>query len=155
MLGHKSYYVSFTDDQMCYTQLYFMGAKSDTFGRYWEYEVWLDNQFSMQAWCLWSNYRSKYLSDEFKCHLYDHGTEQQLTTNDHLQVNSITEQLNCTLIEHMQTILHTSGLSKTLWGDTIVYCVWIKNHTVTKALDGATLYELVYKCKLNIQNIPV
>ena len=58
------------------------------------------------------------------------------------------------LLEHAHAMLLTSGLPKFLQTEMIQHATWIKNHTGTCALDGKTLYEMVFKSKHNIQDLP-
>jgi hypothetical protein len=41
---------------------------------------------------------------------------RRLTPHNTLQVNGIAEWLNRTLLERVRTLMHTSGLPKSLWG---------------------------------------
>jgi hypothetical protein len=48
------------------------------------------------------------------------------------------------LLEQVRTLMHTSGLPKSLWGEALQHAAWLKNRTATRALDGKTPYEAVY-----------
>ena len=95
-----------------------------------------------------------YLSDNFTHHLQSKCTEQKLTTYDTPEYNGIVEQLNKTLVEHVQTILHDSGLLKNLWGEALLHVVWVKNRSATRVSDGQTPYEMLCGKKLDLCNLP-
>ena len=96
----------------------------------------------------------EYLSDDFTCHLKSKGTEWKLTTHNTPEHNGVAECLNRTLVECVHTILYDSGLLKNLWGETLLYVVWVKNRSATRALDGKTPYEMLYGKKPNLGDLP-
>lgn len=51
-------------------------------------------------------------------------------------------------------MINASRLPKTLWGEAVMHAVWLKNHTVTQRPRQNTLYEMLYKSKLNLMNMP-
>ena len=106
-----------------------MYAKSNAFSAYLEFKSWLKTQHGAPIKRLRSDRGGEYLSDEFSHHLKCNGTERKLTTHDTPEHNSIAERLNQTLVECMCTILHASGLLKTLWGEALLHVVWVKNRS--------------------------
>jgi len=73
--GHSRYYASFTDNYTCFTKLYLLKAKSDTFDLYQVFESWLVTQFNTKVKRLHSDCGGEYLSAEFTRHLKLKGTE--------------------------------------------------------------------------------
>ena len=69
--------------------------------------------------------------------------------------NGVAEQLNQTLVEHVRTILHVSGLPKTLWGEALLHVIWVKNRSATRALDSKTPYKMLYGKKPHLGDLPV
>ena len=82
------------------------------------------------------------------------GTIQHLTIHDTPEHNGIRERVNRTLLERVQAMLHTSGLPKFLWGEAINHAIYLKDHTLTKALDGKTPYEAFHGQKPNLHGLP-
>jgi len=74
-LGHRQYYVSFTDDFSRLTHLYLLRRKSDTFQAYKEYEAWCRTQMGMPIKALRTDRGGEYLSEAFQQHLKAAGTE--------------------------------------------------------------------------------
>src|SRR5882762_1026817 len=109
-LGHRQYYVSFTDDFSRLTHLYLLRRKSDTFQAYKEYEAWCRTQMGVPIKALRTDRGGKYLSKAFQQHLKAAGTEHQLTVHDTPVQNGVAKHLNRTLIEKVHTMLHASGL---------------------------------------------
>ena len=70
------------------------------------------------------------------------------------EYNGVSEWLNWTLLECTLTLLHSSKLSKNLWGEAITHMVWLKNRTVTQSLPGGrTPYEMLYDKKPSMSEL--
>jgi hypothetical protein len=114
MKGKKCYYVTFTDDATQLTWLYLLCLKSNTFKAYWQFEAWCKMQLGIHIKCLHSDKGGEYEDGKFVLHLKSKGTTQKHTVHDTPQFNSIAEQRNCTIIEHVCALLYASGLPKSL-----------------------------------------
>ena len=68
--------------------------------------------------------------------------------------NGVSEHLNRTLLEHARAMLLTAGLPKFLWFETIRHATWLKNCMSTCTLNGKTPFEMRYKEKPNLENLP-
>ena len=93
-------------------------------------------QMGMPIKALWMDWGGEYLSEEFQQHLKAASMEHQLTVHDTPAQNGIAECLNQMLIEKVHTMLHVSSLLMMLWGEAVRHVVWLKNHTLTRALEG-------------------
>jgi hypothetical protein len=80
--------------------------------------------------------------------------EWWLMTHNMLEHNGVTESLNHHLLECMCTMLHQSGLPKMLWREALNYTIWLKNHSLMRAIRNTMPCKQVYKCKPNLASIP-
>jgi len=104
--------------------------------------------------CLQTDCSGEYLSHEFDTHLKAHGTIHSLTVHNTPEENGISECLNCTLLEHA-CVMHLSvDLPKFLWAESVQHVTWLKNHTLMQALNGKTPFEMLFKQKPNLKNLP-
>ncbi|THH02199.1 hypothetical protein EW026_g594 [Hermanssonia centrifuga] len=62
-LGERHYYVSFTDDNLRWTQIYLMRTKDKVFSHYKAFSTWLDTQHSVAVKTLHSDHGGEYLTD--------------------------------------------------------------------------------------------
>ena len=76
------------------------------------------------------------------------------TVHNTPEENGVTEQLNCTLLEHAKAMLLTAQLPKNIWPETIHPAVWLKNRMSRWVLNGKTPYEAMHKVKLNLADLP-
>ena len=53
------------------------------------------------------------------------------------------------------TMLHASGLPKTLWGEALLHVIWVKNRSATQVLDGKTPYKMLYGKKPHLGDLLV
>jgi len=74
-------------------------------------------------WKLHTDHGGEYMSEEFQVHLKAAGTVHILTVHDTPSQNGIAEQLNQTLLEQVQALLHASGLPQALWGEAVRHAV--------------------------------
>jgi transposase InsO family protein len=107
-------------------------TKDETFDSYQAYEAWLATQFKAPIKKLHSDRGGEFWSKAFDAHLAKKGTEWSFTVHNTPEHNGVPERLNRTLLEHVCTILHTSGLPKFLWGEAIVHAIYLKNRTSTR-----------------------
>src|SRR5580658_4370915 len=110
MLRGCMYYVSFTDDATCYTLIYLMVKKSETFAQYLKYEAWCKTQYGALIKHLHSDQGGEYLSDTFEKHLDAAGMKQKLTVHDTPQHNGVVERHNHTILEQVHALLYVSSL---------------------------------------------
>jgi hypothetical protein len=153
--GKKEYFVSFTDDNTRFSHLYLLRTKDEVFSAYKYYEAWANTQFDTKIKRLHSDCGREFTGNEFTCYLNSKGTEWKLTVHDTPEHNGVAERLNCTVVERTRALLHASGLPKYLWGEAIMHATWLKNRTATRTLDNKTPYEMLFKDKPNLENLPV
>ncbi|KAL0367238.1 UNVERIFIED_CONTAM: Transposon Ty1-BL Gag-Pol polyprotein [Sesamum radiatum] len=75
--GGFSYFISFTDDHSRYNYVYLMRYKSESFGRYKEYRLEVENQTNRKIKALQSDRVDEYLSGEFTDYLKKNGILSQ------------------------------------------------------------------------------
>ena len=152
--GHKTYYVSFTDNHTCYTHITLLATKLDMFNTYKVYEAWANTQHGTKIKHLRSDRGGEYLSNKFTAHLRLKDTERKVTTHNTPQHNGIAEWLNCTLMERVRTVGHASNLPQNIWGEALMHIVWVKNRSASQVLNGKAPYELLTGKKPDLQNVP-
>ena len=127
----------------------------ETFKTYKRYEAWVRNHCNAFIKVLRTDQGGEYLSHEFTAHLEAQGTERVLTVHNTPQQNGVAEQLNGILAEKVRAMLYDSGLPQFLWGEAVNHATWLKNRTLTKALEGRTPFKAVYGKPPNLAGLPV
>lgn len=153
-IHHRKYYASFTDDSTRYSHVALLSSKDETFSAYKDFEAWANTQHGATIKQLRSDRGGEYIDHDFRDHLLARGTERRLTTHDTPEHNGIAESLNRRLLERVRAMLHHSGLPKFLWGEALMHGVWLKNRTLTRALDhNMTPYEALTGKKPDLSNL--
>ena len=62
--------------------------------------------------------------------------------------------MNRRLLERVRAMLHYAELPKNLWGEAILFAVWLKNRTSTRALGNVTPFERLYGEKPDLGGVP-
>jgi len=136
-----------------WTQVEFLVNKSEVFEAYKIFEAMCKTQFNTWVKILHFDWEGEYTATNFQSYFKSQGTQIKLTTHDTLQYNGIAEQLNRSILEHTRALLHASRFPKFLWAYAISHVVWLMNWTSSKAIQGKTLFELVYDKKLDLSGL--
>src|ERR1700678_2100759 len=109
-IGHKRYYISFTNDHSRYSNVYFLYAKSEAYTAYQYYEAWFKTQHDTRIKTLRSDRGGEYLTQDFSNHLNAAETTRTLMVHDTPEHNGVADQLNRTIITKVRAMLHDSEL---------------------------------------------
>ena len=90
--GGKCYYITYTNDSTCLTNLYFLAKKSNAYKTYKDYDAWCVTQLKAKIKVLHSDRGGEYLGKEFTIYLKSKGMKQKLTIYDTPQQNGVAEQ---------------------------------------------------------------
>jgi len=147
----RCYFVTFMDDATHYTVMYLLKTKDQVLKSYKSFEAWaIAQQHCTGIKVLRSDCGGENLSNKFDKHHVAAGTAWCLTTHDTLQLNSVAEQLNRTLLKCVHTLRHKAGLPKMLWGEALCHATWLKNCMATCALDTKMPFEALFRTLPNL-----
>jgi len=144
----------FTDDYSRYTSIELLKSKDETLNAYKTFAAWAQTQHNVKIKRLRSDRGGEYTSGDFTKFLQEQGTERRLTTHDTPQHNSVAESLNRRLLKRVRAMLHHAQLPKNLWGEAIMFAVWLKNRTSTRTLGNVTPFERLYGDKPDLAKVP-
>ena len=153
-IGGRKYYATFTDDYSRYTSIELLKSKDETLNAYKTFAAWAQTQHNVKIKRLRSDRGGEYTGGDFTKFLQEQGTERRLTTHDTPQHNGVAESLNRRLLERVRAMLHYAELPKNLWGEAIMFAVWLKNRTSTRALGNVTPFERLYGNKPDLGGVP-
>ena len=140
-LGGGEYFVTFLDDHTRYVWVYILKQKSEVFWCFQEWKALVEKSNGRKIKIFRSDNGGEYTSTEFDTYLTKEGIKQELTIPHSPQQNGAAERLNRTLIEGVRTMLADSKLPHRLWAEALSTCVYLRNRSPTKALEGITPYE--------------
>jgi transposase InsO family protein len=108
-LGKFVYYVSFIDDFLRNTWIYFLRKKSEAFDRFKEFKALVENQTEKKIKVLRKDNGGEYFGNEFEELCKKCGIERQKTTPYTPQQNGVVERMNMTLMEKTRCMLSGAG----------------------------------------------
>ena len=140
-LGGGEYFVTFLDDHTRYVWVYILKQKSEVFRCFREWKALVEKSSGRKIKIFRSDNGGEYTSTEFGTYLTKEGIKQELTIPHSPQQNGAAERLNRTLIEGVRTMLADSKLPHRFWAEALSTCVYLRNRSPTKVLEGITPYE--------------
>lgn len=99
------YILTFIDDFSRFTWVYFLSYKSETFSRFKEFLLLVEQQLSHKISCLRSDRGGEYLSTDFLDFCRQNGIRRQLTVAHSPHQNGVAECKNRTLLEGARSII--------------------------------------------------
>ena len=114
--GGYEYFITFTDDYSRYGYVYLMKRKSETFEKFKEFRVEVEDQLGKCIKAIWSDRGGEYLLGDFKDYLTQNEIVSQLTIPGTPQQNSVIERKNRTLLEMVRSMMSYSTLLISFWG---------------------------------------
>jgi transposase InsO family protein len=111
-LGKSLYYVSFIDDFLRNTWIYFLRKKSKVFDRFKEFKDFVENQIEKIIKVMRTYNGGEFCRSEFEEFYKKCGISRKNTTPYTLQQNGVTERMNRTLIEKSRCMLSGVSLGK-------------------------------------------
>ena len=140
-LGGGEYFVMFLDDHTQHIWVCIMKNKSEVFQLFREWKAQVERSSGKKIKIFRSDNGGEYTCSEFATYLTQEGIKHEFTTPHTPQQNEAAERLNRTLIEDVRTMLADSKLPHRFWAEALSTCVYLRNHSPTKALRGITPYE--------------
>ncbi|KAL0401812.1 UNVERIFIED_CONTAM: Retrovirus-related Pol polyprotein from transposon TNT 1-94 [Sesamum latifolium] len=139
--GGYSYFITFLDDHSWYGYVYLMRYKFETFGRFKEFRLEVENQTGRKIKTLWSDRGGEYLSGECIDYLKENEILSQWTISRMPQLNGITERRNRTLLDRVRSMMSFTELPLSFWGYPIELAIKLLNLAPSKTV-SQTPYEI-------------
>ena len=114
--GGNKYCMTFIDDSTRYCHVYLLKSKDEALDFFKIYKAEVENQLERKIKKLWSDRGGEYFSNEFDLFCLEHGIIHEGTPPYSAQSNGIAKRKNRTLIDFVNAMLDTAGLSKEWWG---------------------------------------
>ncbi|KAL0333060.1 UNVERIFIED_CONTAM: hypothetical protein Scaly_2207500 [Sesamum calycinum] len=118
-----------------------MRYKSETFEKFKEYRLEVENQTGHKIKALKLDRGGEYLSGEFMDYLKENGILSQWTPPGTLQLNGVAERRNQTLLDMIQSMMSFTQLPLSFWGYTLETAAKLLNIAPSKIVPQ-TLYEI-------------
>lgn len=153
-INFRQYFVTFIDEYTHYCVAYLIRNKSEVFSCFQSFVNKAEAQHATRVSKLYCDNGGEYLSNQMKEYCNQKGIMYHTTTAHTPSLNGIAERMNRTIAEMMRSLLKSSGLAKTFWGDAVLTAVHLINILPTKAIKGdKTPYEMWHGKKPDLNYI--
>ena len=129
----KKYFITFIDDCTRYCYVYLLNSKDEAIKAFKQYKNEVENQLNKKI----RSGRGREYESPFAEICSEYGIIHQTTAPYTPQSNEIAERKNRTLKEMMNSLLISSGLPQSLWGEAILTANRILNrvpHSKTQSI---------------------
>ncbi|KPJ16606.1 Retrovirus-related Pol polyprotein from transposon TNT 1-94 [Papilio machaon] len=154
MSGYR-YFMTLIDDKTRKTFVYLLKNKSEAIEKIKEFKVFAERQTEKKLKSIRTDNGKEYVNNDMKSFTKKYGIVHQLTVEYTPEQNGVAERANRTLMEKARCMLHEAGLEKHYWAEALVYAVFLKNRSPTKALKDKTPEEAWTGRKVNLGFVKV
>jgi transposase InsO family protein len=113
--GGQRYFMTMIDDASRYCYVYLLKTKEETLNYFKTYKAEVKNQLEKKIKRFRSDHGGEYFSNEFDLFCAEHDIIHERTLPYSPQSNGVAERKNHTLIDLVNSMLDTIGLSKAWW----------------------------------------
>jgi len=130
--GGKRYFMTLIDDATRYCYVFLLKTKDEAFECFKTYKAEVENQLEKKIKCVRSDRGGEYFSNEFDLFCSENGIIHERTPPYSPQSNGVAERKNRTLMDLVNVMLGTSGLTKAWLGEAILIACHVLNRVPTK-----------------------
>jgi transposase InsO family protein len=113
--GGQRYFMTMIDDASRYCYVYLLKTKEETLNYFKTYKAEVKNQLEKKIKRFRSDHGGEYFSNEFDLFCAENDIIHERTLPYSPQSNGVAERKNHTLIDLVNSMLDTIGLSKAWW----------------------------------------
>jgi transposase InsO family protein len=126
-LGKFVYYVSFIDDFLRNTWIYFLRKKYEVFDKFKEFKALVENQIEKKIKVLRTDNGGEFCGNEFEELCKKCGIERKKTTPYTPQQNGVVERMNKMLMERARSMLSGVRLGQEFWAEAVDTACYLVN----------------------------
>ncbi|MBW0547434.1 hypothetical protein O181_087149 [Austropuccinia psidii MF-1] len=151
--GGNKYVFQLIDGQSCMHFIYLLNSKSESFGKFVEFQRFAENQTGKQIKTVVSNNGSEFFNSKFQEIFLKRGIIHQPTAPYTPQKNPILERGNRTLFEKVRVMLYNYQVPSEWWGEACAMAMFILNRTPTSAISFQTPISRWSSLAMNLSNL--
>ncbi|KAI5343890.1 hypothetical protein L3X38_011766 [Prunus dulcis] len=138
------YYVLFIDDYTRYSWIFPMRLKSEVFGHFSTFAMYVKTQFSLSIKQFQSDGGKEYDNLQFKQFCATNGIVHHFSCLHTHQQNGLAQRKHRHIADMGRTLLHTAHMPHNLWVEAFCMAVSLINRLPTPVLKGVSLYKLLF-----------
>lgn len=139
--GGKRYLITFIDDFLRKTWVYFLDEKSEAFSIFKSFKVHVKNEAGKTIKALRTDRGGEFCSKEFEEFCIEHGIRKELTIAYISQQNGVSKRKNRTILNIVRSMLLSGSIPKTFRPESVNWSVHILNRSPTFSVKNMTPEE--------------
>lgn len=143
----KRYFLLIVDDYSRYMWVEMLRSKDEAFKCFKKIKAAVENELDVKLKAFRIDREGEFNSDEFTSYCVELGIRRDTTAPYTPQQNGVVERRNRTVVEMARSMLKSKGVPAHFWAEAIKTAVHVLNRAPTRALDGMTPYEALYRRK--------
>ena len=152
-LSGAEYFLTFIDDTTRYVWVYVLKRKDQVFERFLEWKALVEKSTGRKLKALRTDNGGEYTSTEFETYLKKEGVWHELTVPKTPEQNGVAERMNRTLVEITRSMLGYSKLPHKFWAEALSTAIYLRNRSLTKAVEAMTPFEAWVGEKPNVGHL--
>ena len=144
---------TYLDDHTRYGMMFFLKHKDEQFDTFKTYKAWAKRQTGQKLKSICTDRGSEFLSKEQKHYLQEHRIEHQTSMPYSPQQNGRAKRFQQTIINKVESMRHTAGLSDGFWKHAVGTAVHVYNVTLISKAKFLTLKEMWSGAKPDISHL--
>ncbi|KAL3682919.1 hypothetical protein R1sor_000941 [Riccia sorocarpa] len=151
------YFVSFIDDYLRFTWVYFLRGKSspEVLSAFQTFQKMVEKQSGKSVLSLRSDRGGEFLSGAFTTYLSEQGILRQKTCSYSPQQNGVAESKNRHIAEAARAMLNEKNMLRSYWAEAVAVAVYLMNRTPTVAVHSKTPLEVFFGSKPDYSHLKV
>ncbi|MBW0541547.1 hypothetical protein O181_081262 [Austropuccinia psidii MF-1] len=154
-IGGGNYYLKLMDDHSRFKSIYILKHKSDAEAAINDYVHEVERKHGYCVKVFVNDNGGEYLSSALQKFLKSKGIRMQFTAPYSPKQNPVSERGNRATSEKARTLLFTSNLSPSFWGEAVVTSTFLENITPCSTIDNKTPFELWNKTKFDLSRLRI
>ena len=153
--GGKKYFLSIVDDYSRRVWTFLLKTKDETFSKITEWKTLEENQTGRKLKALRTDNGLEFCNVDLDEFCRANGILRHRTVRKTPQQNGVAERMNRTLLEKVRSLLFTSGLPKSFWGEALNTAAYLINRSPNRSIDMKCPIELWSGRKPSLEHLRV
>jgi hypothetical protein len=143
--AHYRYFVTYIDDYIRFTRIYFLRSKSEVFSMFQKFLTYVETQFQESVKNFRSDSVGEYMSHEFQEYLQQKGILSQRSCPNTPQQNGMAERKNRHLLDVTRTLLLQASVPSQFWVEALSTVVFLINRLPSTVIDFDSPFFRLFK----------
>lgn len=153
--GGNRYFLSVIDDYSRKVWIFLMKHKSEVFDKFKNWKVLIENQTGKKIKTLRTDNGLEFCDNLLDNLCVESGIKRHKSVPHTPQQNGVAKRMNRTLLERVRSMMATSGLAKSFWGEAVHTAAYLINRSPSVPLKGKCPESIFSGKPIDFSNLKV